>query len=273
MITRVTISILFAGLAFSGFGQVSDVSPLHFHSAYEKAVLSNAPNEGTLKLLLAADASVDGHEAGADLLVYESHLDFYRKQQLKYRSEEQFLKFLFYRVHRKQLKAYEQYVSLANQFRTGSYDCLTATTLYYLYLTDLGFEVNLVETEYHIYLKVASSEGIYLFESTDPISGFISSPEEVKKKETEYLVPAKQTVSGISSNNRNARGNGVVNSGLSREQLIGLNYYNRAIAAWNSKDVLSAIELIDKSYFFYPSGRIADIRHYFKKEVELLAIK
>jgi hypothetical protein len=147
MNARVYILILLTGLASLATGQGIDMCDLRFHSEFEKAVLVNASSESALSMLLVADETVNQESAESDLETYENNLTFYQKQQSKYKSEEQFLKFFFYRVHRKELKSYEQYVSLASQFETGQYDCLTATSLYYLYLTDLGYKVNLVETD------------------------------------------------------------------------------------------------------------------------------
>jgi hypothetical protein len=273
MLARVYILFLLTGWASLGFGQGISVSDLRFHSAFEEKVLNDPSTEPTLSLLLVADESVDQRRAQSDLTTYETNLAFYQSQQLKYRSEEQFLKFFFYRVHRKELKNYVQYVSLANQFETGQYDCLTATSLYFLYLTDLGYEVNLVETDYHIYLKINSEGKDFLFESTDAIAGFISSESEIQKKEREYISAQRQNISGISSNTRSGQKSYIQNNMLTKRQLAGLNYYNRAIAAWNGKHITNAVALIDKSYFLYPSDRISNVRDYFRGQSKLLASK
>ncbi|WOK06349.1 hypothetical protein RT717_25060 [Imperialibacter roseus] len=273
MINRIYILIFLTAKAFLGFGQEVNMSDLRFHSELEKAVLVNTSSQPTLSLLLVADESLDQERAKSALSTYQANLAFYQNQQSKYRSEEQFLKFFFYRVHRKELKSYEQYVSLASQFETGQYDCLTATSLYYLYLTDLGYKVNLVETDYHIYLKVNAGERSFLFESTDPIAGFISSEIEISEKEKEYLSAQRQNLSGISSNTTDGQKSYILNDKLTKRELAGLNYYNRAIAAWNAKDILKAVALVDKSYFLYPSDRISNVRDYFRGQSELLASK
>jgi hypothetical protein len=267
MNARVYILILLTGLASLATGQGIDMCDLRFHSEFEKAVLVNASSESALSMLLVADETVNQESAESDLETYENNLTFYQKQQSKYKSEEQFLKFFFYRVH------YEQYVSLASQFETGQYDCLTATSLYYLYLTDLGYKVNLVETDYHIYLKVNAGDRSFLFESTDPIAGFISSEIEISEKEKEYLSAQRQNLSGISSNTTDGQKSYILNDKLTKKELAGLNYYNRAIAAWNAKEILKAVALVDKSYFLYPSDRISNVRDYFRGQSKLLASK
>ncbi|MEQ8414769.1 MAG: hypothetical protein RIB71_09890 [Imperialibacter sp.] len=273
MSKRVYILILLTGWASISFGQGISVSDLRFHSEFEEKVLFNTSSEPALSLLLVADESVDQQRAESDLTTYETNLAFYQSQQRKYKNEEQFLKFFFYRVHRKELKNYEQYVSLADQFETGQYDCLTATSLYFLYLTDLGYKVNLVETDYHIYLKINTGERAFLFESTDPIAGFISSQNEIQEKEREYLSAQRQSISGISSNTGSGQKSYIQNSMLTKKQLAGLNYYNRAITAWNAQEILKAVALVDKSYFLYPSDRISNVRDYFRGQSELLASK
>jgi hypothetical protein len=112
-----------------------------------------------------------------------------------------------------------------------------------------------------------------LFESTDPIAGFISSEIEISEKEKEYLSAQRQNLSGISSNTTDGQKSYILNDKLTKKELAGLNYYNRAIAAWNAKEILKAVALVDKSYFLYPSDRISNVRDYFRGQSKLLASK
>lgn len=234
----------------------------------------SAPQEQFLASLLTAGIEADEANVGRSQQLYHEQLQHYRGRQPKYRTDEQFLEYLFYRVHRKQLKKYQQYVSLADQFESGSYDCLTATTLYYLYLRDLGYAVDMVETEYHIYLKVKTGDGIVLFESTDPMSGFVTSEEEIRLREASYgNGQAEPGVSGLSASTPASRNGFLLNDSVAEQELLGLHYFNQAVLAWNAGLPARAIVLIEKAYELYPSKRIKSIRATFKGHTNLLASK
>lgn len=273
MIARFLL-LIFVGVASVSLGQdmsSPDGSGLNFHSAFEREVISSGGSH-TIDYFLATNPSVDGQQALARKATYRNNLSFYGSRQEKFKTEKQFLRYLFYRVQRKELRRYQQYVSLADQYSSGLYDCLTGTSLFYMYLTDLGYSVSLVETAFHIYLKVEGNNDLYLMESTDPLNGFVASGMSVKQKELEYTAADDTgSVAGISSRVKTTQGNGIVKSNLTERELIGLHYYNQAIAAWNSQNASAAVALIDKAYFFYPSARIAHLKGLFRGQDDLVA--
>ncbi len=272
----IKILILPLVLAFSSYGQSTAetaMASLSFHSDLEKSVLIGGNSKSTLDYLLAVDLTNDKTSASEQKEIYSKNLAFFKKQQQRYNNDEHFLKFLFYKVHRSELKKYEQYVSFSNQIEEGAYDCLTATSLYALYLIDLGFKVDIVEMDYHIYLKVRTGEKSFLFESTDPIGGFLASEKEIAQKEVEYMNVAAESLSGIGSNSKGAQQTHILNGSLNQSELIGLHYYNQAIIAWNEKNTAAALVLIEKAYYFYPSNRISSLQKFFSRNVDLLASK
>jgi len=275
------ISSIFAMMAaammvnpvFARQSAIVSTEPIFFHSALEETVFE-AGEKDMLTALFATDAAANEQLLEATKNNYSANLTYFKKVQSRYGNGHELVKMVFFRTHRKELKRYVQYSSFAGQAQTGSYDCLTATTLYYLYLTDLGFQPQIVETEYHIYLKVKTDDGPVLLESTDPLYGFVTSEKEIRSRETEYLgtsAPTANMVNGISSNTTSGRNGFLVNGHVDARELRGLHYYNLAIAAWNARESDEAYSLIQKSYFLYTSPRIEQLKNLFTENADLLA--
>lgn len=231
-----------------------------FHSQLEKDVFSD-DNASLITRLMCTDASANEELINDFNQSFQKTLNRYKKKLQRSANEQYFVKHMFYSVHRKALKRYDQYVSFANTASTGKYDCLTASTLYAMYLSELQFDFDVVETEYHIYLKVYTAGGVVLLETTDPLEGYIVAEEEIKRAESNYATAAAGNFMGV-ANNQAERGE-VINTGVTFTELIGLHYYNQAIAAWNNNNTSTARALIGKAYRLYPSKRVASLKKLF----------
>ena len=132
------------------------------------------------------------------------------------------------------LKRYVQYSTLAETISQGRYDCLTATTYYALLLRGLGYEASIVETDFHIFLVVQGSNGKYIFESTNPIDGFM---------------PSTSWDTWISQYN-------IVNAEVSPRELLGLHYLNLGVRQFNSGNLEAGLRTLEKASIYYPSERV-----------------
>ncbi len=177
-------------------------------------------------------------------------------QQKEVTSEKKFLKSIFKATHQKFLKSYSQYSDLGEVFQTGKYDCLTATALFSIILTETHFDFKIIETNYHIFILVNTANGEVLLETTDRLSGFVDQPDEIKKRIGSY------------------RENNILHAGndktyyqysfnLFREvapnQLAGLLYFNQAIKAYNRNDLLRCAILLEQSKRIYESPRVEEL--------------
>lgn len=181
----IVVLFSFVSLAYSQEIQPLPDNELVFHSAFEKE-LFGAPESTFIMKILATEPSADHLMANDFESAYNKNLALFKKRLGKTKNEQQFVRYLFYKLHRKSLKRYEQYVSFADMVTRGSYDCLTASSLYAVYLLDLGFKLDIVETEFHMYLRVYTRNGPVLLETTDPLYGFISLADEVAAFDKEY---------------------------------------------------------------------------------------
>ncbi len=185
-------------------------------------------------------------------------------QQKGGNSEKKFLKSIFKAIHQKYLKTYSQYADLGEVFHSGKYDCLTATTLFSIVLSETHFNYKIIETNYHIFLLVNTAEGQVLLETTDRISGFVEDPTEITSRIAVY------------------RKNAIANTGeykmyyqysfnlfheVTPNQLTGLLYFNQAIKAYNKHDLLACTTFLELSKRNYDSPRIEELAIVLMKSV------
>lgn len=242
-------------ILFFYFQKVSSQDHSSFHSDYEKHLfglfLLDEP-VSALHLSFVTDKKVSEFSIDRYIKAYEKLLASLQAGKVSSRSTEQFLSRIFYKVHRKVLRSYHQYSTLAETIIDGNYDCLSATTLYALLLNDLGFDVKVMETTYHIYLLVDHEGMRFMFESTDPLNGFIACQKEVELRINDIIhanLPLREGVYHF---------NTVLDNAVSLTKLVGLHYYNASVNAYNRRNLYEAVALLEKSHVFYSSERIVE---------------
>jgi hypothetical protein len=175
----------------------------------------------------------------------------YQSKQVKRGQNTKALKHLFYKTHRQYLKSYVPYQSFAKLLTDGTYGCLTATALYALLLEELGYEYEIIETNYHIFLVGEVSGQRFLIESTDPINGFLDSDKEIDERLNE--VTAKGATPSTEDRYRFSFN---INRSISLEEMVGLQYYNMASQAYNNGNYIQAVADLDRAHQYYQSERI-----------------
>ncbi|MGI9541743.1 MAG: hypothetical protein ACR2MX_00710 [Cyclobacteriaceae bacterium] len=170
-------------------------------------------------------------------------IDKLRIRSTKYKDQSQFLRYLFYKVHQKYLSHYRPQSSFTDLLATKEYDCLTGTALYAMILDALDVDHKIVETEFHIFLLVQGKESEILFETTDPLSGFIRDARQVKETITRFSQPTAQNEEAYYQFSFN------IYNHIDLRQLAGLHYYNQAVSFYNQQKMeLALINLEPSSY-------------------------
>jgi len=172
-----------------------------------------------------------------------------------------FLEHLFYKTHRKVLKRYTKYnSSLDEVLADGNYDCVTGSLLYAFILNHFNIPFKIIETDFHAFLIVKPDGKEFIFEVTDPLSGFIADKKEVLKFKIKYF-PDKNSL-GLNSAEEIGRayftsseGNTIYNE-VNFMQLYALQHYNQGILALNNKSYKKAVDELKMAKAIYPSRRV-----------------
>lgn len=182
---------------------------------------------------------------------YDGFVNELKLKQERWNDNHRLLKKVFFQVHKEYLKKYVPYQSFQDLFETGTYGCLTGTALYAFLLDELGFEYEIIETNYHMFLLVTVDGHQYLIESTDPIDGFVYKNEEVRNR-----------INAAVKQNKPSNGNGFtydIYKSISYVELIGLQYYNTAVNSYNSGNLSLALYSLNEASRFDRSQRIKEL--------------
>lgn len=168
----------------------------------------------------------------------------------RYKSDKAFVKYMFYKVHRKLLKEYSKYTNLFDLFETGVYNCATGTAVYGLLLDAFDIDYKIHETPYHVFLMVYTDnhKDSVLIESTDP-QGFIDNKKEI----AEALDAYRQPVDSVKSHTFDTIN---IQEHINLRQLAGLNYFNQAISHYNHQQFSKALQYLDQANNLYPAERM-----------------
>lgn len=187
----------------------------------------------------------------------EKLTDFIRVvQQKKGLSEKKLLKSIFKSTHQKFLKSYSQYADLGEVFLNGRYDCLTATSLFSIILSETNFDYKIIETNYHIFILVNTESGQVLLETTDRLSGFVDDAAEVTQRINFYR---ENKLLNSTNDKTYYQYSFDLFHEVAPAQLAGLLYFNQAIKAYNRHDLLVCASLLDKSRKIYESPRVEEL--------------
>jgi hypothetical protein len=177
-------------------------------------------------------------------------------QQKEVKSERKFLKSIFNATHQKFLKTYSQYADLGEVFQSGRFDCLTATALFSMILSETRFHYRIIETNYHIFILVVADNSEVLLETTDPLYGFVEDPAEIHKRINSYRL---NNIGKSDTDKTHYQYSFNLFNEVSPNHLAGLLYFNQAIKAYNRQDLLACATLLDESKRIYESPRAEEL--------------
>lgn len=233
---------------------------LLFDSELEKrAFQKNETACDPLIFLLSYDPRIDSVKYAKvkdDLSAFMNKLE---EKKRKYSNDVKFLAHVFYKVHREYLKDYKRSGTFNGIFNEGAYNCVTGTALYAFLLNQLGYLPEIYETRYHMFLVVTLSDSSrLLFETTDPVQGFVANREKVDERIEDYLVGEKQTLTQQQTLSAPFNGDTVFKN-ISMKELAGLHYYNVGVELINEGNYFDAFRALKKASMLYPSSqRIKD---------------
>ncbi len=173
-----------------------------------------------------------------------------KKKKKRLASDEAFLRKVFYHIHRVYLKKYKPYQSFEKLFEKGEYGCLTGTALYALILQELDYQIEIRETNYHVFLLVTTENEKFLIESTDPLHGFLAGEKAISKRLKEI---SEKNMLADSTDKYEFKCK--INRTIQLEELIGLQYYNVATQYYNRGYFELALHFLHKSRQTYQSER------------------
>lgn len=188
----------------------------------------------------------------------------------RFEKSEEFLRRLFYRSQLHLLYDYNQYASINELIETGKFDCVSGSLLMASFLDYYQFDYEIIETSYHVFIKVRIANQLIVLESTDE-NGYLTHEEEVtaylknvekdSKQSNLYLDPKDIPIKSLIQPS--------IYRAINIRQLKGLEYFNRAIFLNNQAAYNLAYEKAKAAEILYPSERIVVLRRLLEQQLVL----
>lgn len=233
---------------------------LSFNTPFEKKIITNYLNDSikdAFQLFLAASKDITQQKAQQYYSDFESFIQLAKQKRSRYNNDRKFFQYLFYKVHRKYLKHYQNNVTLDKLFEDGNYDCVSGTAFYALILHRLNVDFYIHETNYHIYLLLNSGDDQFLYESTDPLMGFVSNQKEIKQRISE-IQKREQEINQQHAKQDYYHYKYHIDDNIDLIKLVGLQYFNLATVAYNEYDFTEAYQIMQKGILFNNTERMQD---------------
>jgi tetratricopeptide (TPR) repeat protein len=242
----------------------SDALSFDFYSDFEKECFQNFKKTNLIDTI-GFFMSLDTKATAKNAFDVKNNLNSFverinteggkKKKNLK-----KFLDYLFEQVHFTYLKKYEANVPFDKIFKTGTYNCLTATALYALIFERMGIKYQIKEAPTHVYLVADPGNLGVLIETTDPQGGYFLPNEKFKKQFVAELISSKMiTEKELASDGFESTFEKYFyeNESIDLKQLVALHYNNAGVALSELESNKAAYEQFDKGYFLFPSKRLA----------------
>ncbi|MBL7865549.1 MAG: hypothetical protein JNK10_11760 [Cyclobacteriaceae bacterium] len=176
------------------------------------------------------------------------------------RKPEKYVKTVYDQVHSSFLSKYELINRFPEVFKTGNYNCVTATALYAFIFEDLKIPYAIQEKPTHVFLVAFPKQNNILVESTAPIFGYLTYDARYKQNFVDNMKSMKligeseaQTQDVEELFNKYF----FQSEDITLPQLVGIHYMNDALYYQDVKDYEKSLQQIEKSHFFYPSHRVS----------------
>jgi len=251
--------LLLLMIAFTGKAQEDEfVEKINvFESSLEKKLFTQYLNQPFYLLqTLHSNPSLDYSR-------WDKLLKILDKKEEKNRDKIQFLSDIFFKTHQHLLKRYEQHASFSNLLSEGIYDCVTGSATLGLLLDRYGIPYELIETDYHVFLKGEFAGIEFIMESTFSEDGLILGKDLVFEFETKFRMKGGDRKYdfniSLGSNEALLVENQTYES-IGLKELAGLQYYNNAILRFNQKNYPEAFAQLVKAGYLYPSERILKLK-------------
>ena len=232
-----------------------------FHSTIEKDIFESykkdSINYNFIKSICAIDSTLSKDNLSDYLSQIETTISKISPKETKEKKEIKRVKSIYDTFHKRFLKKYELESYFTDIFKSGTYNCVTASALYAYVFDRLQIPYHVKEVPSHVYLIAYPDTFKIYLETTVPGAYGFSSPKESEiKKIVDELINIKLIAKSELNNkgytdtyNDYFYGKEFVKTA----SLIGMQYYNKSIFYFQEEDYLNAENNLSKSLVFYNS--------------------
>lgn len=234
------------------------LSELGFQSELEKQSFYELLNENksAFELLMSINDTKSADSIAIDKNAFNKKVEKLKRIPVPRKKKSKYLKDLFLDIHKQFLTNYDSGNHFANIFRNGTYNCVTACSLYSLIFKEMAISFFIKKSPTHVFLTVNFDDEKILLETTNPVGGFYDLTKDYKSNLIDLL------------NERNLVSDSIYQSHSTEElfdlyydskdtlnlkELVALQYSNDAIYYIKEMEFEKSILPLKKSYLLYES--------------------
>lgn len=259
------LGLVFCFIALNFFGQnKTDSLNFAFYSDFEakkfNKIASNDSDYNFIDALLSIDSLYNADKAS---IIHLELNNFFNKTKTKVSSynDKKKVKYVFNKVHERFFKKYELDSNFSDIFKDATYNCVTGTALYAHIFDFLEIPYQIKETPTHVFLVAYPRTLNILVETTVPGKlGSYAPSETLMKKAVDELVEMK-LITSVDVNrlgyNRAFNEYFYGDGSIAKEELIGIQYFNRGISYLNKELYELAYNNFLKSQQVYTNKKAA----------------
>ena len=227
--------------------------PYVFHSVFEEQSLNKIGNtenccDAIIAAYLAVNPSVNEGEYKVILEeIYRATVEL-KKRVGQSTNKKKIAKAVFSYVQDEYLEKYEINPHFDELFKTGTFNCVTASALYSILLSAFEVDFAIRRLPSHVYVVIKNGEEEIALESTDPINGvyFVDKSKLVKELANAKIFSNAEFRSS-SINQLYDLYVGEIEEEISQSQLLASIYYNFSLEKIEEVDYKEALNLANKS--------------------------
>ncbi len=225
-------------------------------SFFNTIIKSETPDY--LSAFLASSGKSTENEIDNSVIKYRDFLKTLNIEKINAYNSYKKIKVIYKAVHNNFFSKYELQTSFEQIFNGGIYNCVSATALYGVILSDLKIPYVIIETPTHVYLVAYPEKEEIKIETTDPTSGYLVMDQKSKKAFIDHLHVLK-----LISDNEFLTTNTdklfnkyyYADNKIHLKELLALDYLNLAIYNLADRKNEESYSCLEKSYFLYPTER------------------
>lgn len=175
------------------------------------------------------------------------------------------VKIVYETIHDNYFSKYVENPNFVDIFTKKEYNCVTASALYALAFNHLNIPFEIRELPTHVYLVVFPKSDKIILETTAAQGGYLHLNQRQIDQYKQYLISTKAITPAEANKdffNNHILGDSIINL----KQLIGIQYYNKALMYAEDESIELATPQIEKAYAFNP-------KDYAKSMVNYLVLK
>lgn len=243
---------------------ISDSLSLSFNSKTEEKLFYGDINDTIkgfhyLESLLAIDSTYNEEKIEQSVLDVDTFIKSIEKKASS-SNEKKRVKYIYEKTHDEFFRKYELGAVFSDIFKNGNYNCVSATALYAYIFDYFQIPYEIKETPVHVYIVAYPKSYNMYIETTLPGQyGSYMPSEKTVARAVDELVELKYIEQSYVSEvgypkayNEYFYGEG----NIKIDDLVGIQYYNKAIEAFNNENYIKAYLNIQKSSIYYKNKKI-----------------